>query len=290
LAHIKEILGKEIALSIFFQAQTIEELAKVLQQDRWSTRRPSVVMLQRGRSTAPLFIIFPGYHIAELVRHLGPDQPVYGILQMGLDGKASQDTMIRDMATHCIKEIVSLQQEGPYLLAGRCIGGLVAFEIAQQLQAKDQRVALLVLFDTPAPINLKTHTWPFTIDDSTTGASDRNLLQPRRNQRLLFAFLKILYKAYLGGESFLPQTLQRVNHQAFRKYAPSVYQGRITYFWARESRFRHYSYGRQWSWGQLAGGGLDLHPVPGNRTTLMREPHVQVLAGRLRAVLEAISK
>jgi hypothetical protein len=124
LADIKEILGKEIALSTFFQAQTIQELAKVLQQDRWSARRPPIVMLQRGRSTAPLFIIFPGYHIADLVRHLGPDQTVYGILQLGLDGKASQDTKIRDMATKCIKEIVSLQPEGPYLLAGRCIGGL----------------------------------------------------------------------------------------------------------------------------------------------------------------------
>ena len=166
-----------------------------------------------------------------------------------------------------------------------------AFEIAQQFQAKGQRIALLVLFDTPAPINLKTHTWqPFTIDDSPTGAFNRNLLQPRRNQRLLFAFLKIIYIAYLGGESFLPQTLQRVNHQAFRKYAPSVYQGQITYFWARESGYRHYSYGRQWSWGQLAGGGLDLHSVPGDRTTMMREPHVQVLAGRLRAILETISK
>ena len=103
------------------------------------------------------------------MRYLGSDRPVYGILQRGLDGQHAFDTQIEDMAARCIQEILSLQPEGPYLLGGRCIGGLVAFEMAQQLRAQAQKVALLVLFDTPTPLKLKWATsCPDRIDGSAT--------------------------------------------------------------------------------------------------------------------------
>ncbi len=293
LALMKESFGKEIPLSIFFQAQTVEQLANVLRQERSSVPESSLLTLQPGGSKPAFFMIYPGYHIGDLVRYLGSDQPVYGILQRGLDGRRAYDTQIEDMAAHCIKEILGHQPEGPYLLGGRCIGGLVAFEMAQQLQAQGQKVALLVLFDTPAPVNLKSPTsHPDTIDGLATqiAVQDGNLLRPGPKEELLYSFWKMTYKAYLRIESLLPHTVQKVNHQAFRKYAPAVYPGRITYFWARESHARHFSYGRQWGWDKLAGGGLEVRSVPGDMATMMREPHAKVLAEKLRATFEVTSK
>jgi thioesterase domain-containing protein len=292
LARIKEISGKEIPLSAFFQAQTVEQLANVLRREGWSKHQSWSVMLQAGGSKPALFMIYPGYHVSDLVRHLGSDQPVYGILQRGLDGKHAFDTHIEDMAAHCIKEILSLQPEGPYFLGGRCIGGLVAFEMAQQLWAQAQKVALLVLFDTPTPLNLEWATsCPDRIDGSATqiNVHDGHLLPPGPKEKLLDALWKMAYKARLAIESLLPDTMQNVNHvnhQAYGTYSPRVYPGRITYFWARDSHDRHFAYGRQWGWRQLAGGGLDLHSIPGGRATMMREPYVQVLAEKLRTVLE----
>ena len=283
LARIKKIYGKEIPLSTFFQAQTVEQLADVLREEVWSVRESPLVMLQPGGSKPAFFIVHPGYHVGHLVRYLRSEQPIYGILQRGLDGKHAFDTRIEDMAAYCIKEILGVQSEGPYLLGGRCIGGLVAFEMAQQFQAQNKKVALLALFDTPAPINLKSAT-PYSckIDGPATQV---DLLRPGSKEKLLYAFWKMSYRAYLGIESLLPQTLQKVNHQAFRRYAPRVYPGQITYFWALGSHARHFSYGRQWVWNQLAGGGLEIHSVPGDAASMMREPHVQVLAEKLRAAL-----
>ena len=296
LARIKEISGKEIPLSAFFQAQTVEQLANVIRCEGWSKHQSLSVMLQPGGSKPAFFMIYPGYHVSDLVRYLGSDQPVCGILQRGLDGKHAFDTHIEDMAAHCIKEILSLQPEGPYFLGGRCIGGLVAFEMAQQLHAQAQKVALLVLFDTPTPLNLKWATsCPDRIDGSATqiNVHDGNFLPPGPKEKLLYALWKMTYKARLAIESLLPDTMQNVNHvnhQAYGRYSPRVYPGRITYFWARDSHARHFAYGRQWGWNQLAGGGLELHSIPGGRATMMREPHVQVLAEKLRTVFEVLSK
>src|SRR5439155_4504057 len=83
-----------------------------------------------------------------LAHHLGADQPYYGLQAQGLDGPQPIHHTIDEMAAHYLEEIRSLQPEGPYLLGGYCMGGTIAFEMAQQLHAEGQQVGLLALFDT----------------------------------------------------------------------------------------------------------------------------------------------
>jgi phthiocerol/phenolphthiocerol synthesis type-I polyketide synthase E len=100
----------------------------------------------------------------DLSLHLGDDQPFYGLQSQGLDGSCPPLT-IAEMAAVYVKEIRRVQPHGPYFVAGYCMGGTVAFEVAQQLQERGEPIALLALFDTmnwrKIPLtfwNLSSHT------------------------------------------------------------------------------------------------------------------------------------
>ena len=83
-----------------------------------------------------------------LSKHLGAEQPFYGLQSQGLDGKRALLTRIEDMAELYVQEILRVQCHGPYFLGGYCMGGTVALEMAQRLTAKGEKVALLAMFDT----------------------------------------------------------------------------------------------------------------------------------------------
>jgi thioesterase domain-containing protein len=88
----------------------------------------------------------------ELAYLWGFDQPFYGLQPLGLDGEQSPFTRIEEMAAHYIEALRQVQPSGPYFLGGWSFGGLVAFEMAQQLLRAGHQVALLAIFDTLAPI------------------------------------------------------------------------------------------------------------------------------------------
>ena len=156
-AQIEQQLGQTLSLAMLLQTPTVEQLAAVLQQQpgKDADALRSLVPLQVGDSKPPLFLIPPGattvLHYAPLLHYLDSDQSVYGLEYLGMDGKDFPHTCVEDMATHYIKEMQTLQPEGPYFLVGRCFGGIVAFEVAQQLWAQGQQVALLGILDTLRP-------------------------------------------------------------------------------------------------------------------------------------------
>ncbi|QSX75473.1 amino acid adenylation domain-containing protein [Lysobacter arenosi] len=80
--------------------------------------------------------------------------PVYGLQALGLDGRTSPLTSVEKMAERYVREIRSVQPQGPYHLAGGSMGGIIAYEIAQQLVAAGERVGLLGLIDTSAEFGL----------------------------------------------------------------------------------------------------------------------------------------
>jgi len=232
------------------------------------------------------------------------DQPVYGLQPQGLDGKQLPHKRIEDMAAHYIKEMSSLQPEGPYYIGGLSTGGTIAFEMAQQLQAQGQKVALLVLFDTFAGLRpessrnpllqrLKSYPYMFRADlhfgnlllygpRYLLGSANRLKTIAKRRTR------KVANRFQFWRRSPLDQTLKKVreaNLQALSGYVPKVYSGRITLFITGESSLRTYQDGRL-SWNELAGEGLELHVVPGDHLSMIEEtPHVTVLVEKLRKCL-----
>ena len=209
------------------------------------------------------------------------------------------------MAAHYIKEVCALQPEGPYFLGGGSFGGNVAFEMAQQLSAQGQTVALVALFDTD-PLGyseliphttssvyrvgsflhrMKVH-WSvivFGVDRLTYVWKKVRRVWRRINYRVW----QITYRVYQSVGRPLPRALQNVqqaNYKAARDYRPQVYPGRVTLFCA-SGEPRGFIHQKQLGWSQIAAAGVDVYEVPGDHITMLEEPYVRSLAQKLQACL-----
>ncbi len=153
--RISREFKKDIPLSLLYEAPTIECLAQDLQSGEHVERWRSLVAIRPQGNKSPLFCVHGGgggvLFTRNLVRHLNPDQPFYGLQSEAVHGYRLSNRQIEEMAARYISEILSIQPRGPYFLAGYCFGGIVAFEMACQLEAKGQRVALVALFNAANP-------------------------------------------------------------------------------------------------------------------------------------------
>ncbi len=300
-ALIEERLGKKLPLAAVFQGATVEHLAEVLRQQTTPGQPSSLVAIQPGGSKRPLFLVHPaGGHVfpyVHLARYLGPDQPCYGLQARGLDDGQAPHARIEDMAACYIQALQTVQPTGPYLLGGWSMGGVVAFEMAQQLHAQGQRVALLALLDGRIPTSDETFpeedSEAITLVERYFGisfGSMESLAKLARDQQLAFVLERAKSAGLVPAELDISQArrfveIVRSNLRATQDYGLHLYPGRITFFKASET-LDGASSDRTMGWSDWAGGGVDVHVVPGNHANLMYEPHVEVLAKELTACIE----
>lgn len=168
---LEQVYGRSLPLATLFHAPTIAELAAVLTREHWNPPWQSLVAIQPQGTGIPLFMV-PGVGgnvliFAQLAKCLGPDQPVYGLQARGLDGQEAPFTSVPEMASYYVSEIQGLRPQGPYVIAGACTGGLIAYEIARQLQAQGHLVKLAML-DTWHPSSYRRDrggwlSWPVSL-------------------------------------------------------------------------------------------------------------------------------
>ncbi len=115
----------------------------------------AVVPLQPRGTRDPIFAVAGHYGDAfsyrALALRLGEDQPFFGLEPPGLDGESEPLARVEDLAAYFAAQIQAMQPEGPYIIAGHCAGGAIAFELAQQLRRRGASIRLLVLFACPYP-------------------------------------------------------------------------------------------------------------------------------------------
>ena len=144
-SEIKKTYGAAFPLSTLFEVRMIRQLAQLVRDtahepERAAKTSPTLVPIQPKGSRPPLYVISGlGGNVIKfhtMAYHLGEDQPVYGLLPRGLDGREPYHTHVEDMAAHYVQAIVQAQPQGPYHLVGYSFGGAVALEVAQQLIAQ----------------------------------------------------------------------------------------------------------------------------------------------------------
>lgn len=151
-AQIEQAFGKKLMLNTVMMAPTIAQLAEILTPSEQPFEQDSVVLLKEGHAgTPPIFLIheLDGETLLyrSLAHCLDPEIPVYGIQPDGRDGYPILQTRIADMAIACLDRIRQIQPQGPYFLGGLCVGGVLAFEVAQRLQQQGQSIGMVALLD-----------------------------------------------------------------------------------------------------------------------------------------------
>ncbi len=315
-SEIKTMLEKNLPLATLFQVPTIEKLAAALREQGWKPRSPLVSIQPRG-SRPPFFAVHGAggevLFYSGLARCLGDVQPFFGLQAEGLDGCAMRHTSIEAIAGHYIQEVRRVQAHGPYFLGGYCTGGIIAFEMAQQLCASGEKVALLVLFDTNNPERPLRHSSirkriRLAVNEASglppnkkarylaLRVKERLKWEAGRLQKTGYDLLELLYTALRpatkknhGG---LTPPVWIMLERAETKYKPRAYPGRIVLF--RPTACDGYEYSPDRGWSELAEHGLEIHDIPGKHPTifnpLFEHRHMPVIAEKLDACIRTALK
>jgi thioesterase domain-containing protein/acyl carrier protein len=155
MSSLNQAFSVDLPLRTLFQYPTVKDLSIAVLAGPEVTRSRNLVPLRAGGDRSPLFVIhgLSGhvFHYMPIIRELEPNQPVYGLQATGLEEVEALDTSIEEMASAYVSAIRKQQGHGPYHLLGYSAGGLIAFEMAQQLRAMGEEVGLLALLDTSLP-------------------------------------------------------------------------------------------------------------------------------------------
>ena len=262
LAQVERQFGRKLALNALFQAPTVATLAAMLGQEEAPKELEYLAIMQDKGDLPPMFCVHGDEANYFLPKYLGEEQPFYAFFHQGEDGRPLPHVEVKDIASNFIRELKIVRPQGPYMLSGFSFGGLVAYEMAQQLIQNGDDVALLVLMDTYAPDEF-----------AKVMRQESKLHYPLKK----FILRRVVKWIHAQGKA-LPMRIRRFNiidsyDQATYRYTPQPYQGPILFIKAADSPGPMHM-----GWKDLAHGGFEQVVSPGDHFTMIHEPNVQTLA------------
>jgi len=260
--------------------------------DVWSP----LVPIQLSGAGSPFFCVHGAMgnvlNLRALAQRFGQDRPFYALQAQGVDGKLRPLETIEQMATQYITAIRQVQPRGPYLLGGFSGGGVIAFEMAQQLRCQSEETAIVALLDTFSPLvpsrrysrgeriaRLAKNGPGYVLEQIRWRQSARRYQNQLRevdtyHARGLVVPLELretqLFSAYM---------------EAQKRYQPQIYPGRLTLFRAKDIQAHNAHAGAFLGWDGLAADGIDVHEMPGGHDDFVLEPHVFALVTELKTCL-----
>jgi amino acid adenylation domain-containing protein len=306
MAQIKQTFGVGLSLSSLFSKATVEHLSSLVQRQGATTLPHStLVNLRQGDlNRPPLFFVHPGggnvLCYAEIARRLEDGQACYGFQAQGLEAGREPHTSVEEMAAHYLEAMRRVQPEGPYLIGGWSMGGVVAFEMACQLEQLGERTALLFLIDSRAPTPQLSHLAPDRLTTMVSFAQDLgldienlarsvgDLLEMEPDEQLNHVLEYARTSGILPPDADLPHLrglfhIFETNVRAMVKYVPQERPEHLLLFTAESETGDSTARG----WAAFVRGEVEQHVIPGSHYTMMRAPHVEILTERLRSSLSA---
>ena len=326
LSEIEKTFKTSVALETFLSASTIEDLAKILSETS-SSSESLIFDIRTTGSKPPLFLInalgtgMLAYKL--LAKYLDPQRPVYGIRAIGMEDQRTPQNRIEQMAQTYIKEMLAVQPEGPYFIAGVCTGGTVAYEMASILRSRGLKVAFLGLIDSTAR--------PILSDSDNTPAKEikKSLLSTFFDRYIKHNFIlrgsnnllavigdpKLKLKDKLSFTSdMVEQLYKQIKHkleiltyksnkqqplpykirrarvfdagiEALSHYTPRAYQGGKVILIRANDNPAHVNHNYQLGWNEFVTDELEVYEIQCDQTTLLFEPHIRTLASKLNSLL-----
>jgi amino acid adenylation domain-containing protein len=274
MAKIKREFQQELPIAVLFQKATPEQLAIELLRRRWSTTYAALVEIQPEGTKRPFFCVHPiggeVFCYAELARQLGSEQPFYGFQVPRQPQQPILPQTIEEMASAYLQELQAVQPSGPYLLGGWSMGGVIAFEMAQQLLQQGQRVALLALFESypPEVQQQSNRTLLQQFGEDLEGVFSQKIYIDTAQQQDLSADEQLV-QLYIRAKqaNITPPDLEleqlqdmfaiyRRNIEAVYHYQPRVYPAQLTLFTTLNGSG---SGDRTHGWQALATQAIEVH-------------------------------
>jgi amino acid adenylation domain-containing protein len=286
-ARIQEEFGISLPLQILFNEGTVQSLAEALAQIDSPSFLQGIAPIRPEGSKAPLFIISPQLLMRELAFALAPGRPVYGLAPVE-NGKEVYRKSVQDTAIIYYHNLVEFYPRGPYLLIGHSGRGLFTLELARVLLQNGKDVAFLGLLDTrlhrsiPPVERLKFHT---------TNLLSKNL--PEALQYTEISLRRFSTRAWI--KILNPKTVERyqkegrvrgqeVMNHLMRIYVSKPYPGQATLFSIANPPSETLENPKE-QWADTFIGQLDIVTVPGDHVSMLKQPHVTVLAEKIDALL-----
>ncbi len=302
------VVGEPLPLAVLLAAPTISQLASMIEGRGWSGSWASLVPIRPGGKRTPFFFVHAhGGNVVgfrDLAKRMSHDRPFYAMQAPEMD-RPQETRRIEEMASRYLEEVQTVQAHGPYLLGGYCLGGGIAFEMAQQLTQAGEEVAVVVMVDSARRTDHQN-------DGSRSKGGrlqrrlgkewanftekERKLRYLRKRTTQLADHMALTIETRLtrsdgrlpfGWEHSVEYREQQVaakHLKAYQRYEARPYQGRVAI--VRASLERE-STDPTLGWGPVVNGPLDLYEAPGHNTGLLLEPRVRVVAPMLDAALDA---
>jgi len=302
--EIEKVFHRKLPLSILYEAATVRQQAVILRQKDYAADWSPLVSVRVQGSKPPLFCI-PGkggnpIRFRHITQRLDDDRPVYMLQYRGISGNVSPYTKVEDIATDFIEEIRKVQPNGPYNFCGSSGGGVVVYEMAQQLRAQGEEVGLLAFVDTYGPgypsylpgiTRTKVRVYK-AFDYLSKHINNLWVANWRGRGTYMRHYNREFWKQFTrfgrwvqgNYEGFrsppIPPELRKVeaaNLVAVRSYEPQPYAGKVILFRASEQPKGIYP-DPTLGWGTIGIEDLEVHEIPGHHGSILFEPRVGKLA------------
>lgn len=279
-----------MAVRDVFEHPTLSELARsaesgTVEEYDWespivfndSGDREAVILIDPVNVTTP-------YWFADLARALGTQHPSFGLQPLHKDRPAGRSATIEEMAEKCIGDLMDIRPEGPYVLGGWSLGGLVAWEVAARLSSEGRAPEALVLIDPPNP-----HAGSKVRDDGAWDSeilavlehAGRSTISGRHEQLLAALFeehgLPDHYLDLPAGELVRLVEGALISEWAREHYDPPLYGGDVMLFMSAPSSNGDSSH-RVEAWGARASGDLVAFATEASHQTILLDQHASALA------------
>jgi thioesterase domain-containing protein/acyl carrier protein len=277
--QVEKATGQKLSMATIFQAPNIEQQASILRQSGWLSPSSSMVQIRSGGSKHPFFCV-PGNlgnvftDLGYLARHMDSDRPFYAFQ----DG-VQNPIRIENVASKYIDELRLIQPNGPYFLGGVCSGGVVAFEMAQQLRAQGERVSFLAMVEPSRPRSPSSRAL-FRFSQSIF----RRLFERLRSRLNTYSKIGIRER-----RSYLRLVVKLLaNEWAVLRYKPERYLGQL-YIYLTHETMSLSNPGRD-RWRDYVDGQVGLIEFPGTHDNVVGANGVKVEEAPMKALAERIKK
>lgn len=263
---------------------TIAELSKIISEQK-SDISP-LIKLKSGNSGNPLFLIHPIegnlFCYKDLITSFKCQNALYGIQAVNTVANS-----IEEIASFYIEELQKVEPKGPYNLLGMSFGGIIAYEMARQLEAKGDSISLLCMLDIGKPDHALL---PLSNEEELLGYLIE-LLEGKPSIDKQFNAEQVIKSLGLGMLTPEDQEIifkrVKAHLQALIKYQVKPYSGSILFFEASHRFFRHKDVSLGSGWKELVGGRIEIQEISGNHLSILSQPHVAELLKSLNAYLQS---